>query len=377
MRFRLCALALAAVVLAAQGGSLRAACDLDAALEPASGSVVLVSGTVSGDPESAGRATGRRTCANVGCFVGTDGEVLTSLLGVVGCEEITVRCPDGRAAEGSLLAIDQAAGLALLKTELAATRPLELAEAAPGPGRLVFLVLARQEGRDVTPRFLPALVSSGDGSLRLQGVRWDGLLVADVGAPVGSAAAPVLDDEGRLAGVVLGERLRGAPAAGAEPESCVLPVGQLAGILARLQSGESRRLGWLGVSILDEPGDLEGVRVGAVLETSPAHAARIQPGDVLLEVGDEPLDDADAFARHVVEPGPRPGVRFRLLRRDRVEVVPVDVVPRPLIMYGAACGASATDSEGRLLGLAEENRLLRERIAELELRLQHLESAPR
>jgi serine protease DegQ len=199
------------------------------------------------------------------------------------------------------------------------------------------------------------------------------LVPLGVRAPTGCAAGPVFDADGRLAGVVLGEHSRAAAAGPPVPESLLLGARRLEPILARLRGGQSRRLGWLGIAIADESEEMEGIRVAAVLEGSPAHTADIRPGDVLLQVDGRPLAGVEAFGRYLVEAGPRAGVELRLLRADRLKETSVDVGARPLMMCAAGRRPAGTAEapEGRVAELLEKNRLLRRRVAELEERLRH------
>ena len=110
-----------------------------------------------------------------------------------------------------------------------------------------------------------------------------------------------------------------------------LPADQVQAIVDRMRRGESRRLGWLGVAVAHEPGDRQGARVAAVLESSPAHLAGIRPGDVLLEINGAPVERPVTVAEMVAEAGPVPGVRIKLLRGDRqILQVAADLQPRPL-----------------------------------------------
>ncbi len=321
------------------------------------------------------------TCSNCGFFVSTDGHVLTGLFGVAGSAQITVRCADGRRAEARVLAIDQPANLALLETDLSETVPLEMAGAPPDRGELVVLAaLHRYEGR-LQAGVLPGMIASVRASVRFQGVKWQDLLVASLSPPAGDAAAPLLTTDGRLAAIVLGaaESTASTPARFLSDGACLaLPVTQLRPILDRLLRGESRQLGWLGVRLVREPGDREGALVGAVLEGSPAHEAGIRPGDVLLQIGSQPLQDIDALARSVAEGGPRKGVKISVLRDGNVRAIAMDIGPRPLLMWaverdaGEAAPPRPAPHGSTVQQLRRENRELREHIRSLQEQLREL-----
>jgi S1-C subfamily serine protease len=331
------------------------------------------------------------TFANVGFFVDSQGETLTSLLGLAGCADIAVRCADGREGPARVAAIDQPSGLALLKTDLRDTVPLQSAAQAPSVGDLVLLASARAADGSISTVLAPGLVSSLQASVRLQGFDWDGLIAASVHVRPGVASAPLLDMQGRLAGVLLAV----GPEGQRDGATCLaIPSDELAAIVSRLREGKSRRLGWLGVAVSRESDRQEGVRVEAALEGSPAHTAGIQAGDVLLQVNEHTIDDPAVLVRHVVQAGPGRTVEIKLLRADQVKSVAVEVGSRPLLICGGLRRPGEDHVRIRWRGrmgafpgfggpasppgvppdVLEMNKRMRRRIQELEKRLRHYES---
>ena len=86
--------------------------------------------------------------------------------------------------------------------------------------------------------------------------------------------------------------------------------------------------GWLGVTLASEASG-QGERVEQTLPGSPALAAGLQPGDLLLQVGDAPTTTVDAFVQSVQARAA--GEAISLLVQRREETLRVDVVlgPRP------------------------------------------------
>lgn len=373
---------------------------LNTVLNRASKSVVKVSATFSSEGAPFPVEKEDAVCLNTGFFVGTQGEVLTSLLGLAGCGEVTVLSPDGRRVPARVAAVDQRCGVALLKTDLTGTVPLEPVERPVPGGSWVFLAVALgpvepamaspgsaqptkpaggQQGGEAGVLVAPGLVSPRRASVRLQGVEWQDLMVVSAAVRTGAAAAPLLDGEGRLAGVVLGV----ATARGAA-DYLALPADRLTPILDELKAGRSRRLGWLGVCVIQDAPDREGARVKATLEGSPAHAAGIRAGDILLQVDEQVVDSPTALAQEIAEAGPGRTVTLRLLREGQIKAVPVRVGTRPVLICGGlrragdrtvrlrwpkasspflSAGPGVPDLVTELL---EENRQLRERVQRLE-----------
>ena len=352
-------------------------CDFSRLRQAAARSLVLVEGKLAlRDTPLQETRRGFDTCLNTGFFVSRSGHVLTSLTGLAGCEEINVHHPDGRIVPAKLAAVDQAADLALLSTHLKDTPALPLAETAPDPGELLALAAARI--RDSTPdaAIRPGLISSCDASIRLHGVKWQRLIEIPICAPEGAASGPLLNTSGELAGIILAVR-SGETSGGRIGSDLVygIPADQLAPILRRLKSGESHRLGWLGVSVAREPDKEEGVRVESVLRESPAQAAGIRPGDVLLEIAGQPLalEAPDTLARYVAQGVPGEDVPLKLLRGDQIKTISARIAPRPFLICHGSQRASGPISllgrlsmERRFRDLQMENERLRNELAGLE-----------
>jgi S1-C subfamily serine protease len=384
----------AALCLALTAGRLEAGtpdADAQKALQQASQSVVRVASALPAQRTSADAEADEQSFCNTGFFVSKDGHVLTSLLGVAGCTEIAVIATDGRKSAASVAALDQPSGLALLKTDLTDTVPLALADQAPAGGSWIFLASVARQEEGATVVLSPGVVLARRASVRLQGVDWPDLMVASVSVRPGLASAPLLDPDGRLVGVVLGVALTRGGA-----DCLALPADRLAPILAQLREAKSRRLGWLGLAVIQEPGDREGVRVKAVLEKSPAQAAGIEADDILLQIDDAIIDSPAALVHQVAEAGPGHPVSIKLLRGKEVKAVQVETGPRPILICGGLRKESGefvqapwrkvispflsseayAREQDKVSALLEENRLLRARVQQLEERLRQVEKAP-
>jgi len=372
----LAALLLTGVALAV--GAAEVVPDFARAGKVAGGSLVRVRSTIAVGVVPQGPAT----FTNTGFLVSPDGYVLTSLLAVAGSSQVRVVAPDGHALDAHVVAMDQAAGFALLKCDLTDATPLQFAAERPAVGQWVALGFAGRPGPAddgaIIADLEPARVAATDAEIHLNGFRWNGLMRASTRARSGCAVGPLLDAEGRVVGVVIAARC--AQEFSPVWQSCEaygLPADQVQPILARMRRGESRRLGWLGLAVAQEPGDREGARVAAVLESSPAHLAGIHPGDVLLEIHGIPIEKPIGVAEAVAEAGPASGVKIKLLRNDRrILQVAADLQPRPL----AICSAPArvgSEAPPTLQQLLDENRRLRAQVAELEESRRQLEERVR
>jgi serine protease Do len=225
-----------------------------------------------------------------------ENRVLTNAHNVHG-DEATCVFSDGRRARGTLLGEDMDGDLAVLEVDTAGAQPIPWAnaKAAPAVGSIVFAVASAAAGG---VRTTIGMVSGVERSFRGPGGRLIGGSIEHT-APLasGSSGSPVLDGEGRLLGINT-QRI-------GEGFYLALPADE--GLRARIDAlgrGESTVRPRLGIAVA--PGhvarhlrravglpDRDGVLVRGVEEDSPADAAGIREGDLIVSAGGVPIGDPD------------------------------------------------------------------------------------
>ena len=130
-----------------------------------------------------------------------------------------------------------------------------------------------------------------------RGTEVEGYLRSDTTFYPGFSGGPLVDAEGRVVGMNSSRLGRGA--------GLTVPVGALARIATDLLAGGKVRRAYLGVSsqVARLPAALAalvagretGLLIVAVEPGSPAEAAGILLGDILVEFGGEPVTDTDSL----------------------------------------------------------------------------------
>jgi S1-C subfamily serine protease len=249
--------------------------------------------------------------------------VVTAATAMAEGEHLTVVSGSGRRLPGVVTGVDDRAGIAVVRLtqRLSAgsfadetVTPQQLAVAACRCGSPT----AASAPPDVALGMIRTVGTPGleDGGPAL-------LDAIEAEIPLGPSAlgSVLLDDSGRVLGILDGERNAGGDTYGYfVPSAVALPM---ADQLATHDVGH----GWLGVVGRDDGG--AGAVVLSVVPGSPAAGAGVRPGDVVEAVDSHPIASlADLEARLYVS---RPGTALQLtvLRAGSVETMTVTVAPYP------------------------------------------------
>ncbi len=260
-----------------------------------------------------GRHEGRGT----GTVVGPN-TVLTSAHNLRG-EEVTVTFADGRSLVGTVKGVDPDGDLAVVAVDTSSVTPLAWApgDGSPGIGSAVFALALPAGSGGVRVTF--GAVSAVGRAFR--GPR--GRLITDAvehTAPLGrgSSGGPLVDAEGRL--LAVNTHRPGDGLYLARPATPALK--ERVEALARGEAPVRRRL---GVALTPPPVARrlraavglpahDGVLVREVQEDSPAAAAGLLRGDLIVSAGGEDVASIDALLSAVDRVGPDGALSIRVLR---------------------------------------------------------------
>jgi S1-C subfamily serine protease len=260
-----------------------------------------------------------------------DGLILTNSHVVSGASTVRTTLLDGRHLEADVIGDDPDTDLAVLRVTANDLRTAPLGDSSLlVPGQLV-IAIGNPFGfqHTVTAGVVSAL---GRGLRARTGRLMENLIQTDAALNPGNSGGPLVTSAGFVVGVNTAVIRGGQGIAFAVPISTARTV-----ITALLRDGRVRRA-VLGISAqtADIPRRVvhdhalpfdRGVLVTEVQNGSPADAAGLTPGDLLIDIGGTPINSIDALHRELT--GNRVGqpVPLRILRRGaprRVIVVPVD-----------------------------------------------------
>jgi Do/DeqQ family serine protease len=263
-----------------------------------------------------------------GVIVSPSGYILTNNHVVEEADEIEVILNDSRRTLAKVIGTDPDSDLAVLKIELE---------------RLPIIVLGNSDSLQVGDQVLAIGNPFGVGQTVTSGIvsalgrnqlginTFENFIQTDAAINPGNSGGALVDTSGNLLGINTAIYSRSGGSMGI---GFAIPVATARQVLDSIVKDGKVTRGWIGV----EPNDLspelaetfgiktsQGVVITGVLQNGPAAKAGIQPGDVIVKIGDTPVANVTQLLAQVAALKPGSATSFSLERRSKT--VEVSVVP--------------------------------------------------
>jgi S1-C subfamily serine protease len=258
--------------------------------------------------------------AGSGVILDKEGHILTNAHVIHGATKIEIALSDGRRVPAELIGEDAAGDLAVVRTQARDLVPARLGDSDKlRAGDRVIAVgnaLALPGGPTVTE----GIVSAVNRTIEEEsGVVLDNLIQTDAAINPGNSGGPLLDAAGAVVGV------NTAIASEAQSIGFAIAIAPARSSVEQLiRTGKVVRP-LLGVQLTDvtaaetPPSVTEGAVVARVGPGSPASAAGIQEGDVIVAVDGKAVKDAQAAKRAIASHRPEDEIQVTVVRgRDRL-----------------------------------------------------------
>jgi len=302
------------------------------AVERVSPSVVAIevkkpAGSGSG-PQPA-RGGGERAGAGSGFVVTPDGFTLTNSHVVHGASALTVMLTDGRRVAAQLIGDDPDTDLAVVRIDAPDLSPAELGDSdALRPGQ-VAIAIGCPLGFQCT--VTTGVISALGRSLSAQNGRlMDAIIQTDAALNPGNSGGPLVNTRGEVIGV------NTAVIVPAQGLAFAVPVNTARDVAAQLINHGRIRRSFVGFGGQTVPlvrqvvryyqlAQASGVLVIAVEPGSPAQAAGLAEGDIIIRAGDHPATSIEAIQRVLTQS--MIGVPMSLTVLRGTELVTLTAVP--------------------------------------------------
>ena len=291
-----------------------------------------------------GIAAGRvPTATGSGFLLGPEGYVVSNHHVVKDAQGIQVRLADGRIFDAELVGSDPDTDLALLRVEDGTDLPS--------------VVLGDSDRLEVgdwvvaigNPFGLERSVSHGliSAKERVLGVGpLDDFIQTDALINPGNSGGPLFNMRGEVVGV------NSAVISNAQGIGFAVPINMVKDLLPNLLDNGHVERGWLGMTVVEEPGK-HSAQVVDVYPGGPAAAAGLRSGDRVTTINGRPVDSYLQLLRKISLLAPGTLVRMGIQRGTAAREFTARVAERPVRPTPASSPSGSLDSEGDLdrLGL--------------------------
>ena len=234
----------------------------------------------------------------------------------------------GAETEAAVVGRDETTNIALLR--LATAGALETPQ--PGTARtgaLALAVGARKDG--LATACLGVVNQTGPAWTSQAGGRIDAYIKVDLGMTVSEEGGPVLDPDGGVIGLsTLGPR----------GHVIVIPHATIERVIPQLLDGGAVARGWIGAALqpiavpdVDEDLPPRGFMIMSVVEGGPAAEAGLNPGDIVITAGGQPVGRVHGLSAHIAghigQTLDLGIVRPLKPKGERVETVTLTITERP------------------------------------------------
>jgi S1-C subfamily serine protease len=309
--------------VAAPRGPVDQLVDVAAVADYIAPSVVTISADVAGG-----------TSLGTGVIISNDGEIITNAHVVDGAAQVRVRLAgETEPREVRVLAADRGNDLALLRTGGSGFQPATFAN--PGSVRLGDQVVAVgfALGLEGDPSVTLGIVSAIDRTIGSDGIYLDGLIQTDAAISSGNSGGPLVNAAGEVVGINTAV-IRDTATTAASNVGFAISVGEALPIIESLReqaNGDSagHTEAYLGVELADRIDGGQGVLVANVQEGTPAAAAGLVAGDLIVAVDDAATDGSAGLIAAIRDHEPDDAVTVTVVRDGERITLDVVLTTRP------------------------------------------------
>ncbi len=267
-----------------------------------------------------------------GVIVDADGIIATNNHVVAGAQRLEVTLQDGRKLSAEVVGADPETDLALLRVqakELPAARLGDSTLLEPGDW---VVAVGNPFGLDHT---VTVGVVSATGRSGIGVASYEDFIQTDAAINPGNSGGPLLNLDGEVIGINTAIRTSNG---GSDGISFAIPSATLARVLPELVADGRVSRGWLGITLQPLTPELarsfglesaSGALISEVQPDTPAAAAGLRPGDVVLSVQGKDVRNHRELSEAVAALDPGTEAELVLLRKGKRQGVTVELGERP------------------------------------------------
>jgi serine protease Do len=272
----------------------------------------------------------RQTSLGSGVIIDKGGLILTNNHVIKDADEITVKFANKQEARGKIVGTDPKTDLAVIRVSTKEDLPV----VALGNSDALHvgqwaIAIGNPFGLDHT---LTVGVISATGRSEVGIAAYENFIQTDASINPGNSGGPLLNIRGEVIGI------NTAIVASGQGIGFAIPVNMARKVMDDLVKKGKVTRGWLGIGIQPLTPELaksfalsadEGILVNQVMPKSPAEAAGLKTGDLILSVDGKSVKDPRELQRIIAETEIGKGLEFTILRDKTKQTVKVQVGEMP------------------------------------------------
>jgi len=269
-----------------------------------------------------------------GVLVSPEGYILTNHHVISDADEIDIALSDGRKVKGKVIGSDPETDIAVLKIE-AKKLPTPITLGTVESVHVGDVVLAIGNpfgvGQTVTSGIVSALGRDHVGINT-----FENFIQTDAAINPGNSGGALIDTRGNLIGINTAIYSNNGGSMGI---GFAIPINLAKQIMESILANGSVTRGWVGVEpqnlskelseSLGLPGNTTGVLISGVLEGGPAARGGIKPGDVLVAVNGNSIQDVRGLLNGIAQISPGNQAKLTVLRKGKEMDLTVQTGTRP------------------------------------------------
>jgi Do/DeqQ family serine protease len=272
----------------------------------------------------------QQTSLGSGVVIDKGGLILTNNHVVKDADEITVKFANKQEAKGKIVGTDPKTDLAVIR--VAAKEALPVATLGNSDTLRVgewAVAIGNPFGLDHT---LTVGVVSATGRSEVGIATYENFIQTDASINPGNSGGPLLNIRGEVIGI------NTAIVASGQGIGFAIPVNMVRKVMGDLVKKGKVTRGWLGVGIQPLTAELaksfgvgadEGILVNQVMPKSPAEAAGLKTGDLILSVDGKPMKDPRQLQRTIADAEIGKTLELTILREREKRTLKVQVGEMP------------------------------------------------
>lgn len=283
-----------------------------------------------------------------GFIISKDGFILTNNHVVEGADTIKVTLSDDRDFTAKVIGTDPQTDVALLKIEDPKNLPvLPIGDSSKLEAGEWVIAIGNPFGLSQTVT-VGVVSATGRSSVGIN--EYENFIQTDAAINPGNSGGPLINGRGEVVGIntALFSRTGGYMGIG-----FAIPINMAKSIEGQLQKDGKVTRGWLGVVIQNVDKDLAesfglkeagGILISEVQKNSPASAAGLQQGDVIIKLDNVKLEDVSDLRNRVALLQPGSKTMVEVMRNGRAKKIQVSIGEQPANFSKRSSGSNTNES---------------------------------